>query len=42
MQAQEDGGVRWVEKTSAITMDNDAYFAYTKVSALQLLLHLIH
>jgi hypothetical protein len=41
MQTEEDGGVRRVEKTSAIMMDDGAYFAYTKVSALQLLLHFI-
>jgi hypothetical protein len=35
-------GVRWVEKTSAIMIDDDAYYAYTKVIGLQLLLHLIH
>jgi hypothetical protein len=35
-------GVRWVENTSAIMMEDDAYYAYPKVSALQLLLHLIH
>jgi hypothetical protein len=35
-------GVRWVEKTSSIMMDDDAYYAYTKVNALQILLHFIH
>jgi hypothetical protein len=35
-------GVRWMEKTLAIMMDDEAYYAYTKVSALQLLLHFIH
>jgi methionine salvage enolase-phosphatase E1 len=34
-------GVRWVENTSVIMMDDDAYYAYTKVCALHLLLHLI-
>jgi hypothetical protein len=34
-------GVCCVENTSAIMMDDDAYFAYNKVIALQLLLHLI-
>ena len=41
MQAKTPEGVHWVENTSAIMMDDDAYFAYTKVSVLQLLLHLI-
>jgi hypothetical protein len=35
-------GVRWVEKTSATMIDNDAYYAYIKVSILHLLLHFIH
>jgi hypothetical protein len=42
MKAQKDGGVRWMEKISAIMMDDDAYYAYIKVRALQLLLHFIH
>jgi hypothetical protein len=35
-------GVHWVEKTSSIMMDHDAYYTYTKVSALHLILQFIH
>jgi methionine salvage enolase-phosphatase E1 len=34
-------GVRWVESTSVIMMEDDAYYANTKIFALHLLLHFI-
>jgi hypothetical protein len=30
-------GVRWVEETTTIMMDNDAYFAHIKVRSLHLI-----
>jgi hypothetical protein len=34
--------VRWVEKTLAIMMDDDAYYSQIKVRTVHLLFHFIH
>jgi hypothetical protein len=34
--------VRWVEKTSSIMMEDDAYYAHIKVRSVHLLFHFIH